>query len=191
MNLKRISIAFILCFVAACSGHKEINSPVSAALSPTVAPVVAAKPAPVSRSDLPKGWREVKGNDWSFGVPKGWKSHSKVDDGLEAVYDAPDESLMVALGTEDNVKDLNTYAQSFVAGMVASGAKFLQGQEGDLNGNHVILLIFKAGDLIATNLVIVNGTKAYNFGCGGSIATFKENASMCGEVAKTLRITKK
>ena len=140
------------------------------------------------RSDLPEGWFEVKGDNYSFGLPQ---SFEKRDAGsVQVSYKSETPKMMVLFSTDKTDLNLKDYTQAIVDKMT-SGAlpiRLIDSQAGKVAGKDAIMALLVAPGVVAAHFVVVDAGNAFNLTCMTTIDQANENASKCFDIVRTLKL---
>lgn len=196
--INKIFTAILFAGVIGCNGAVATPPAVAKPL-PTLPSVVQNTPAPppvlAGRADLPAGWKEVKKDSWSVGVPSTMQEIKPTNDDSNIVLKFKSEREILLLGVEKNSEeDLKAYAYKFAMDMQEDGSEVLSAKAGIVNGNQSVMISFKINEsIMAMHFLTLVDDTVYNVGCGINMTSTKEEVTKSGEICvnftKSLKVT--
>lgn len=172
-------IAFIACLLIGCASTKP-------------PPPVQTPITYVGRNNLPPGWKEIKKDDWSFGVPSDYIDFTKEAQSFDVAMQSPDKLKWIAIETEEQGQyTLDAYISGLAAELKSLGAVVIVVKKGMINGNECGMIASSINSVIDFHLVSFKNNKVYNFDCMVKLNNTQashEPAAFCSDVAHTLLI---
>jgi hypothetical protein len=180
--LKKICLLSLL-FALGCNKHQPVQ--------PIQQPVVPKQELPVVQENIiPSGWDEIKKDNWSFFLPKGFVEANDIEH-ADAAFSYQDNVIVVFLAKDPTKDNLETYVAGLSSFLEQQGVSILSIRKGKIGDRDALLLALVLEDVFSFHFVLLDNGIAYNLNCSVKKMFIKQYGKWCINIADNFRINKK